>query len=85
MTTPARDDSAASLIAPFLAVVSIVGSLLALAYEPIKIIPFAVLLALIATAMGRRGERLPFVAVLVGAACFVIAMTIAVLTRHALY
>lgn len=85
MTAPARSERPAEVVAPFLAVISIVGSIVALAYEPVKIIPFAALLALISSGMARRDDRLPLIAVAVAAVCFVAAMTIAVVTKHALY
>jgi len=85
-TTPARSEARPSETASgFLAVISIVASLLALAYQPVKLIPFAGLLALVATGMAPRDSRLPLIAIFVAAACFVAAMTIAVLTKHALY
>ena len=61
MTAPARARAArpSELAAGFLAALSIVGSALALAYEPMKVMPFAVLLALIATGMAPRNSRLP--------------------------
>ena len=85
-TTPARSEQRPSeLAAGFLSVISIVASALALAYQPVKLIPFAAVLALIATGMAPRQNRLPLIAVAFAAACFVAAMTIAVLTKHALY
>jgi hypothetical protein len=58
---------------------------LALAYEPMKVEPFAILLALIATGMAPRNSRLPLIAVAVSAVCFVAGFTIAVLTESPLY
>ena len=86
-TTPARSEARrpSETASGFLAVISIVASLLALAYQPVKLIPFAALLALVATGMAPRDSRLPLIAIFVAAACFVAAMTIAVLTKHALY
>ena len=85
-STPARSEQRPSeTAADFLAVISIVGSAVGLAYQPVKLIPFAVILALIATGMAPRSSRLPLVAVIFAAACFVAGMTIAVLTNHALY
>jgi hypothetical protein len=88
VTTPARSTratSTAELAAGFLAVLSIVGSGVAVAYRPVRIIPFAILLALIATGMAPRGSRLPLIAVLIGGACFIAGMTIAVVTRNPIY
>ena len=85
-STPASSDQRPSeTAADFLAVISIVGSVVGLAYQPVKLIPFAVILGLIATGMARRSSRLPLIAVGFAAVCFVAGMTIAVLTKHALY
>ena len=81
-SSPARPSELAS---GFLAVLSLVGSALALAYQPIKLIPFAILLALIAAAMAPRNSRLPLLAILFGALCFILGMTFAVLSGRALY
>ncbi len=75
----------AELVSGFLAVISLAGSLLALFWDPLRISPFAVLLALISVGMGGRGARLPLFAVAVGAICFFAGMTIAVTTNNALY
>ncbi len=75
----------AELVAGFLSVVSMVGSALAIFWEPLKVCPFAVLIALIAVGMSPRGARLPFLAVAVGALCFVIGMTVAVTTNNPIY
>jgi hypothetical protein len=80
--TPARPSE---LLAGFLAVLAIVASGLALAYEPIKVIPFAGVLALIATVMAPRNSRLPLIAVFIVGICFFVGMTIAVTTNHKLY
>ena len=88
MTTPstsASGSSPAELTAGFLSVLSIVGSALGAVYQPVKVLPFAFLIALIATAMAPRDSKLPLVAIFVGAAAFVVGLTIAVTTNHALY
>jgi hypothetical protein len=72
-------------VAGFLAAVSIFASLFALAYRPVRIIPFALILAFIATGIGGRHRGLATFAVFLGAACFVAAMIIAVITAHPLY
>src|ERR1700751_4706288 len=48
----------AASIAGFLAAVSIFASLVGLVYHPVRLIPFAILLALVATAMGGSHARL---------------------------
>ena len=85
MTAPVRSSNPSELAAGFLASLSIVASALALAYQPMKVMPFAVLLALIATGMAPRNSRLPLIAVAVAAVCFVAGFTIAVLTHNPLY
>ena len=68
-----------------MASLSILASLLAVAYRPGRIVPFALLLALLATAIGGRHRRLAGVAGAVGGVCFMVGMALAVLTDHPLY
>ena len=56
------------LVSGFLAVLSLAASVLAIFWDPIRVSPFAILLALISTAMAPRDSRLPLIAVVVGAA-----------------
>jgi hypothetical protein len=85
VTVPERVTRPAEVAAGFLATLSIVGSLLALFYRPLRLLPFALLLALIATGMAPPRSRLPLAAVLVGAVCFVAALTIMVLAENPVY
>jgi hypothetical protein len=48
-------------------------------------VPFALVLALLAAAIGGRHRRLAAFAVVLGAVCFVVGMAIAVLTDNPLY
>ena len=73
------------LVAGFLAVISLAASGLAIFWDPFRATPFAVILALIATGMAPKGARLPLIAIGVSALAFVIGMTIAVTTNHAVY
>jgi hypothetical protein len=73
------------LVSGFLAVVSLAASGLALAWDPLRLSPFAVLLALIATAMAPRNARLPLIAVVVSALAFVVGVTLAVTTNNPIY
>jgi len=84
-STPAPRQSSAELTAGFLSVLSIVGSALGAVYQPVKVLPFAFLIALIASAMAPRDSKLPLVAVVFGAICFVVGLTVAVTTNHPLY
>jgi hypothetical protein len=72
-------------IAGFLATLSIFASALGLVWRPVRIIPFAILLALIASRMSARNERIAFAAMIAGVVCWVAGMTIAVLAEAPLY
>lgn len=76
---------AGDTLAGFLASAAIFVSATGLAYRPLRLIPFAILLALIAVGIGGRSTRLATIAVFVGAACFAIGMAIAVVTSNPLW
>ena len=82
---PSSTAGPAELVAAFVSVISIAGSALAIFWHPMRVIPFTVLLALIAVGMSPRGARLPLAAVVVGALCFIVGMTIAVTTNNPVY
>ena len=75
----------AETIAGFLASVSVFVSLIGLAYRPLRIVPFAILLALIAAAIGGRHERLATAAVFIGTLCFAAGLALAVITSNPLW
>ena len=83
--TPQGRSRPAETVAGFLAAASIFLSLTGVAYRPLRLIPFAILLALIAAGIGGRSERLATIAVSVGAACFAVGMAVAVITSHPLW
>jgi len=72
-------------VAGLLATISIAASFLGLVYRPVRILPFAILLALIAAKMSARNERLAFGALAAAVVCWTLGMTIAVVTENALY
>lgn len=72
-------------IAGLLASLSIFASCIGLAYRPARLIPAAILLALVATALGGRHSRLATLAIAIGGVCFILGMTIAVLTNNPIY
>jgi hypothetical protein len=76
---------ASDTLAGFLAAAAIFVSLTGVAYRPLRLIPFALLLALIAVGMGGRHSRLATAAVFIGAACFAVGMAMAVITSHPLW
>jgi hypothetical protein len=55
------------------------------AYRPLRLIPFAILLSLIAAGIGGRSERLAMYAVSIGAVCFAVGLAVAVITSHPLW
>ena len=77
--------STADTVAGFLATLSIFASAIGLVWRPMRLIPVAVLLALIAARMSARNERVAFVAVIAGVVCWTVGMTIAVVTENPLY
>ena len=84
-TTDRHRWSTADTLAGFLATLSMFASALGLIWRPVRIIPFAILIALIAARMSARNERIALYAMLIGVACWVAGMTIAVVTKNPLY
>ena len=78
-------ESPAESVAGYLAAASIVVSVVGLAYRPVRTIPIAVLVAIVAVAMGGRHQRLATFAVVGGAIAFAVGMTIAVATESSLW
>ena len=70
----------------FLAAASIAISLVGIVYKPVRLLPFALVIAFVAVGLTReRHERLAVAAVVIGALCWVAGMTVAVLTGRPLY
>ena len=84
-TAPYERSSAAGTVAGFLAAAAIFVSLTGVAYRPLRLIPLAIVLALIAVAIGGRSERLAAYAVYIGAACFTVGLAAAVITSNPLW
>ena len=77
--------STADTVAGFLATLSIFASAIGLVWRPMRLVPVAVLIALIAARMSARNERVAFIAVIVGVVCWTLGMAIAVVTENPLY
>jgi hypothetical protein len=77
--------STADTVAGFLATLSIFASALGLVWRPVRLIPFAIVIALMAARMSARNERIAFFAVIAGIVCWTVGMTIAVITENPLY
>jgi hypothetical protein len=84
-TAPYERARPAETVAGFLAAAAIFVSLTGIAYRPLRLIPFAILLALVAVAIGGRHQRLATFAVYVGAASFAVGMAAAVITSNPLW
>ena len=82
---PHTGSRGADSFAGLIAALSIFASLIALAYRPARLVPFALLLALLAAAMGGSHRRLAATAVVLGGVCFFVGMAIAVLTNNPIY
>jgi len=84
-STPYERTSAAETVGGFLAAAAIFVSLTGIAYRPLRLIPLAIVLALVATAIGGRATRLATWAVGIAAAAFAVGMAVAVITSHPLW
>ena len=84
-TGPISEDRAADTIAGLLAALAVFASLVGLAYRPVRVIPFAIALALVATAMGGRHSRLAAAALFTCGLCFLVGMAIAVITNNPIF
>ena len=84
---PARSSrwSATDTVAGLLATISMFASCLGMVYRPVRIVPFAIVIALIAARMSERQQRLAGIAVAIGVICWTVGMTIAVVTENPLY
>jgi len=80
-----EEDRPAETVAGFLATAALFAALVALVYRPARVAPAAIVVALIANAIGGRHERLAAVALAVSALCFVAGMTIAVVVEKPIF
>ena len=83
--TPYERSRPAETVAGFLAAASIFVSITGIMYRPLRLIPLAIVLALIATAIGGRALRLATWAVAIGALAFAAGMAAAVITSNPLW
>ena len=85
MSAVPERQSVAESVAGLMAAAALFVSLLGIVHRPVRVIPAAILIALIAAAIGGRHQRLAFFAAGVAALSWVIGMTVAVATNHPLY
>ena len=83
----ARRGRPSDVVSGYLASIGIFAGVVALAWHPLRLVPMAMLLSLVASAMAStdRTRRLALAAVLVTAVCFFLGMTIAVVTERPLW
>ena len=84
-TVPERRERPADTVAGFLAALALFASLIGVAWRPFRIIPAAVLIALVALGMGGRHQRLAAFALAVATVAWVVGMTVAVATGNDLW
>ena len=84
-TAPYDRARPAETIAGFLAAAAIFVSLTGIMYRPLRLIPVAILLALIAVGIGGRAARLATWAVAITAASFAVGLAAAVITSNPLW
>jgi hypothetical protein len=72
-------------IAGLLAMIAIFACALGLVWRPVRVIPFAIVLALMAARMSERQGRLVGWAVVACVICWTAGMAIAVITENPLY
>ena len=75
----------AEVVAGWLAAFSIFASVVALAWHPLRLVIPAIILALVAAAMGGRDHRLARAAVMISALAFFLGMAIAVAGQRPLW
>lgn len=83
--TPAAESRPAHTVAGYLAAMAIAAALVGLVWHPLRLIPAATLLALIASAMAPRWNRLAMAALFVCVGCFFFGLLIAVVTSRSLW
>jgi len=75
----------AETVAGFLAAAAIFVSVTGIMYRPLRLIPIAILLALVAAGIGGRAARLATWAVAIAAASFAVGLAAAVITSNPLW
>ena len=82
---PARRDPASHVVAGFLAAAALFAGLVAIVYYPGRVGPGAILVALIAAAMGGFQSRLAAIAVAVATAGWFVGMIVAIVLERPIF
>jgi hypothetical protein len=86
VSAPARaGERPAESVAGILAALAIFGSCIALAYRPVRITPFTILISLIAVGIGGRHQTLAAAALAISGACFIVGTFFAIITNHPIF
>jgi hypothetical protein len=85
VNAPTLRDRPADSVAGFLAALAIFLASIGMVYLPVRVLPGAILAALIAAAMGGRHQRLATFAVFFCVIAWIVGMTIAVATENPIY
>jgi hypothetical protein len=75
----------AQVVSGFLASFAIFAALVGIVWHPLRLIPAALLVTLVAAAMAGPRQRLTYAAVLICAASLFAGMTVAVIVQHPLW
>lgn len=82
---PVDRRSTADIVSGFLSVIAISAGLFSLAYRPVRVDTFAIILAFVAAGLSGRNQRLAGIAVAVTATCFILGMLFAILAEKPLF
>jgi len=80
-----RSTDTREAVAGLLATLAIFAAAVGVVHRPVRLIPVAVVLALVAARMTTRHSRLAGLAIAIVVVCWVLGMTIAVITERPLY
>ena len=80
-----NEDRAIDAVGGLLAAASLAVSAIAVVQTPVRLAPAAILVALVAAAIGGRHRGLATFAVAVSAVAWLVGMTIAIAAEHPLY
>jgi hypothetical protein len=83
--SPVERSRPSEAVAGFLAAASIALSFVAMVEKPVRLAPFALVVAFIAVALGGRHQRLATAAVVIGILGWLVGMTVAISTENPLY
>jgi Sec-independent protein secretion pathway component TatC len=82
---PVERTSTADVVSGFLSVIAIAAALFSLAYRPVRVDTFAIILAFVAAGLSGRNQRLAGIAVATTAVCFILGMTFAIWAEKPLF